>query len=78
MYQYGGKDWKAWNEKMRDSLIKSQQADGSWAPVGAHADVGGRLMETSLSILTLEVYYRYLPTYMKEKGFRQDSLTVGS
>ena len=26
-------------------------------------DIGGRLMMTSLSALTLEVYYRYLPLY---------------
>ena len=26
-------------------------------------DVGGRLMVTSLSALTLEIYYRYLPLY---------------
>jgi hypothetical protein len=77
MYQYGGSDWKDWNEKMRGILLKGQQPDGSWKPIGAHASVGGRLMETSLSILTLEVYYRYLPTYFREKGYRQDQVTVG-
>ncbi len=74
MYQFGGNDWKAWNGKMRDILLKSQKNDGSWF-LGAS---GGRLMDTSLCILTLEVYYRYLPTYYREKGYRQDQVTVGS
>jgi hypothetical protein len=73
MYQYGGKDWKDWNGKMSKILMANQKNDGSWY-MGAS---GGRLMETSLCILTLEVYYRYLPTYYREKGYRQDQVTVG-
>lgn len=78
MYQFGGNDWKDWNGKMRDILLKGQKPDGSWDPIGGHASAGGRLMETSLSILTLEVYYRYLPTYLREKGYRQDGVMIGS
>src|SRR5262249_9607456 len=74
MYQYGGKDWKDWNGKMRDMLLKSQKGDGSLY-MGAS---GGRLMDTALCLLTLEVYYRYLPTYYREKGYRQDQVTPGS
>ena len=37
-----------------------------WASHG-----GGRLMETSLSILTLEVYYRHLPLYYRDSGERR-------
>ena len=40
---------------------------GSWDPHKPEPDAwgnqGGRLMVTSLSALTLEVYYRYLPIY---------------
>jgi hypothetical protein len=40
---------------------------GSWDPDkptrDAWSEPGGRLMVTSLSTLTLEVYYRYLPLY---------------
>ena len=32
---------------------------------------GGRLMMTSLSILTLEVYYRHLPLYYRDMGDRR-------
>ena len=68
MRQYGGPEWEAWNEKMRDFLVKSQvpqgQAEaGSWHFGGAHTERGGRLYNTSLTLLTLEVYYRHLPIY---------------
>ena len=54
------------------SLIKTQVNDdtcasGSWDPSNPRPDrwgeAAGRLFQTSLSILTLEVYYRYLPLY---------------
>jgi len=38
---------------------------GSWYVKEAWSDRGGRLYTTTLSILTLEVYYRYLPMYRK-------------
>jgi hypothetical protein len=64
----GGRAWNDWNIKMRDSLIKHQvksgPAAGSWTPGKGHAEEkGGRLYTTSLSCMTLEVYYRYLPLY---------------
>lgn len=73
MHNLGGDDWKAWNEKMRDQLIASQESDqskpatwGSWSPAGDQwGRNGGRLMMTSLNLLTLEVYYRYLPLYVR-------------
>ncbi|MFI4876734.1 MAG: hypothetical protein ACIALR_15395, partial [Blastopirellula sp. JB062] len=65
---YGGEKWEAWNVKQRDFLIKSQVKEGqpeagSWHFSGSHTDKGGRLYNTSLSLLTLEVYYRHLPIY---------------
>ena len=46
---------------------------GSWSPLYPQVDrwgrTGGRLFQTSLSILTLEVYYRYLPLY---RSFDED------
>lgn len=64
----GGSDWNKWNPTMRDFLVKTQQKKGvmagSWTPGNSHAaDAGGRLYMTSLSCMTLEVYYRYLPLY---------------
>lgn len=64
MRNWGGEPWTRWNERMRDDLIAAQVADGagqgSWKPRrGMHTKQGGRLLETSLATLTLEVYYRY-------------------
>jgi hypothetical protein len=68
MYHRGGDAWTKWNEKMRDHLVNSQEKDpefvhqGSWFAKGnAFGSAGGQLMQTSLSLLTLEVYYRYTP-----------------
>jgi hypothetical protein len=71
MHHVGGERWKGWNKKMRDLLVKSQDKNegpnfGSWSSAGdAHGPVGGRLMVTSLSLLTLEVYYRHVPLHGK-------------
>jgi hypothetical protein len=77
MHNMPGPDWDAWNRKMRRLLIDTQIREGcamgSWDsnprtdPKNPENDewgaYGGRLMMTSLSALTLEVYYRYLPLY---------------
>jgi hypothetical protein len=60
---------------MSDLLIDRQEKSGadpnhpdlggSWSPAGdVFAGVGGRLMSTSLSVLTLEVYYRHMPFHV--------------
>lgn len=71
MHHFGGESWKKWNEKMREQLIGSQEKNGplsgSWNSVGDHHSAG-RLMTTSLSLLTLEVYYRHLPLYYRDAG----------
>ena len=72
MKQWGGDDWKKWNSKMRDFLVKSQNkkgdAEGSWFyNEASHAqERGGRLYVTAMCAMTLEVYYRYLPLYSEE------------
>ena len=54
-----------------ESQIKTGCASGSWDPDKPEPDAwgrqGGRLMLTSLSALTLEIYYRYLPLYKLDK-----------
>jgi hypothetical protein len=61
---------------LRDHLIETQVKDGdaagSWKPTGDRgAGPGGRLYQTCLSVMTLEVYYRYLPLYQKELAGRK-------
>ena len=81
MHHYGGEAWKEWNEAMRETLVKTQDADdksptfGSWSAQGdAHGGTGGRLMITSMNLLTLEVYYRYLPLYYRDMGAKKDAV----
>jgi hypothetical protein len=51
--------WEKWNAGVRDTLIEKQEAAGSWPAKGdPYALAGGRVMSTSLALLTLEVYYR--------------------
>jgi hypothetical protein len=76
MHHMGGNAWKAWNESTRDYLIQTQDMGntpkrthqkGSWdSSKDRYHGPGGRLMMTSLCILTLEVYYRHLPLYGRD------------
>ncbi|HZU39318.1 MAG TPA: prenyltransferase/squalene oxidase repeat-containing protein [Gemmataceae bacterium] len=78
MHHFGGEAWQRWNPLMRDYLVatqdkgttpKHQHQRGSWDPAGDVWKIqGGRLMVTSLSVLTLEVYYRHLPLYRRDMG----------
>ncbi len=60
-----------WINRLRRNLVDSQVhegcAAGSWSPDKPQRDAwgpnGGRLMMTSFSCLSLEVYYRYLPVF---------------
>ena len=78
LHNMKNKDWERWNLKVRENLIGMQVkeescAGGSWDPELPAPDrwglIAGRLYLTSLSILTLEVYYRYLPLY---RGYDDD------
>ena len=79
MRQYGGPQWDAWNVKMRDYLISAQVKQGqpeagSWHFNGPHTERGGRLYNTSLCLLTLEVYYRHLPIYKQSASDEEIAL----
>ncbi len=72
LHNMRNEQWEHWNPKIREGLIGLQVKDdtcakGSWDPFNPVPDIwaerAGRLYLTSLSILTLEVYYRYLPLY---------------
>jgi hypothetical protein len=73
MHHMGGRQWKEWNNKMRDLLIAAQETAGheagSWTPVRGgdrcFDPEGGRLYMTALATCTLEVYYRHLPLYRR-------------
>ena len=69
LHHWGGDLWKEWNLKMREELLTTQVKDGagagSWNVTDSHGGGGGRIYQTTLSLLTLEVYYRHLPIYRR-------------
>jgi hypothetical protein len=88
LHNMRGEHWERWNPKIREGLIRLQVKDdtcakGSWDPFFPEPDIwaerAGRLYLTSLSILTLEVYYRYLPLYRTadDDKERMDSILKG-
>ncbi len=62
MMNRGGDDWEFYNNMFRDEVLNAANPDGSFKPT---ADTGHSLnnvhYRTCLSILMLEVYYRFLP-----------------
>jgi hypothetical protein len=78
MHHAGGPGWGKWNSRMRDDIVKSQMrvgnSAGSWMTDRSHGSFkGGRLYTTCLSILTLEVYYRYLSLYRRPNATAEPS-----
>lgn len=70
-FHQGGQAWSSWNEKFARAYTRNQNEDGSWtspARDGANIPYGfehffGDVFSTAMSALTLQVYYRFLPTY---------------
>jgi hypothetical protein len=62
MFQMGGAHWTGWSKKLHEALLKSQRASGhakgSWDPVDAWSDDGGRIYATAMAILSLQAPYR--------------------
>jgi hypothetical protein len=80
LHHWGGELWTNWNLRMREELVQSQRQDGPAAGSWDYVDssdhgLGGRLYQTTLSILTLEVYYRHLPLYRR---FDETAVTESS
>jgi hypothetical protein len=71
MFQVQGEPWQRWNARLQPMLLERQEQTGplagSWDPLGATPDRwgshAGRIYVTTLHLLMLEVYYRYLPLY---------------
>lgn len=70
-FHHGGSTWSGWNAKFARVYVKNQNEDGSWTSPGAKLKSGehgqevnlGPVYSTTLAALTLQVYYRMLPTY---------------
>ncbi|MCE9545615.1 MAG: terpene cyclase/mutase family protein [Planctomycetia bacterium] len=57
MYQNGDAHYRPWYPRIRESLLKKQAADGSWAESNG--------IGTQMAILILGVPYRFLPIYQR-------------
>jgi hypothetical protein len=65
---FGGDAWKKWNAWFQDEICDVQNPDGSWPMPGGRSfgpetqdNLTGAVYRTSLCILMLEVFYRYMP-----------------
>ncbi|WP_020474283.1 prenyltransferase/squalene oxidase repeat-containing protein [Zavarzinella formosa] len=78
LHAMGGQAWKTWERAMRASLYDAQYKEGvdqnprekptfgSWSPdAGELGEQYGKHGSTAMSLLTLEVYFRYLPPGFK-------------
>ncbi len=66
---FGGEAWTKWNGWFQDEICDAQNRDGSWPATGGRGigperseSMTGAVYRTSLCILMLEVFYRYMPT----------------
>ncbi len=73
MFHAGQKTWKDWNEKFSPLCVQKQHQDGYWeSPGKLSKNVKSKpqmdkVYTTALCALSLQVYYRYLPTYKMPK-----------
>ena len=69
MYHAGGNDWDKWNTELKKTLLTLQNREGdkagSWPASGVWGGYGGEVYSTAMATLSLEVYYRYLPSYQQ-------------
>lgn len=72
LFEQQGESWKTWNASMREELLRGQRRDGgaagSWDPQDEWSRLGGRIYQTAVCTLCLEVYYRYAPSESKAEG----------
>jgi hypothetical protein len=63
LFQHQGEAWDAWNAALAPLLVRVQRTDGpdagSWDPQDEWSRTCGRVYQTAICTLSLEVYYRY-------------------
>ena len=62
-FHHGGQTWSNWNSEFARIYVKQQNDDGSWPAASKWEASNGPVYSTTLAALTLQVYYRMLPTY---------------
>ena len=67
IFQKGGSKWQSWNNKFAPMLIDAQDVSGAWKPPAEAGDAVSKdiIYTTSFCTLSLQVYYRILPSFKK-------------
>ena len=68
LFQMGGDDWRRWRRAVervvprnQHQVVSEPNLYGSWDPVGAWGEDGGRVYSTAILTLTMQANYRYTP-----------------
>lgn len=72
LFRLGGEEWERWNLALKETLLPSQEEDGSWPTLDVYARYAGdgevdRSYTTAMCVLSLEVYYRYFTPLLQVK-----------
>jgi len=82
MFHAGQSAWRKWNKQFSKELIANQKTDGHWDSPGKPTPKRKTRSEydpyysTCLCCLSLQVYYRYLPSYKMPKSVAKKSKSV--
>ena len=80
MFHAGKNTWKSWNAMFAPEFIKYQNPEGYWECPNADKKLYkvayDKWYTTCLAALSLQVYYRYLPTYKMPKGIAKTEKTT--
>ena len=72
VFHQQGADWNRWNKTFQKILVDGQHREGYWTTKEVSHGLGGaslqgKILSTTLCLLQLEVFYRYLPTFKMPK-----------
>jgi len=77
MFHGGQTHWRKWNKSFSKLLVSKQKRDGHWeCPGKGEKPEYDPWYTTTLLCLSLQVYYRYLPTYKMPKKMVSRSKSV--
>ena len=73
-FHQGGRLWERWNNMYAPLAVRNQNEDGSWTFSSGRSAAYGPVYHTTLTALSLMVYYRYLPTFQEPDPIAERAL----